>query len=469
MKANRPEQLDFPIVMWWSTFVIRLFQHVCDVELIGSAAWTQKILSNNHTSDSSAVDKALQEAYTNPPDHGMRVIDTPGLIEPLYEHEYSPSQLVPPPMLMRTVSGARTQALETCSAVVCATSSALEPVPVQEVRRILARHGKEVYAIGLQMPILRFGADESIKSRRLSSQCKGCSVKGDHSRRVSRNVGGSSTARCSEEYTEVSWHCSSCAPNLSSQGQESDVPTDGNHSTLPSKNNARKGHAKNCTDTAVEFMDHSLSVHGPQSVMLISFGSVVFPSLPGVAETILDTLLKSWEAQDVADRIPFVFATGAPMFTNAPELMKRLHLACSRKQCYLDDWIPQQEVLQHPAMGTFVMHCGYNSTVESIAAGVPIIAISLTGDQPIAAAYQSQTLEIAWELLTCKARPSYQSRNSSERISEELARVFLRESRPNHRIFQHKKEKITTLRTAMLKDLESGPGRQDMTRLLQLS
>uniref|UniRef100_A0ACD5VIT3 Uncharacterized protein n=1 Tax=Avena sativa TaxID=4498 RepID=A0ACD5VIT3_AVESA len=44
-------------------------------------------------------------------------------------------------------------------------------------------------------------------------------------------------------------------------------------------------------------------------------------------------------------------------------------------------WAPQVEILSHRAVGGFVSHCGWNSTLEAVAAGVPTIAWPLYAEQ----------------------------------------------------------------------------------------
>ncbi|CAH9100625.1 unnamed protein product [Cuscuta europaea] len=49
----------------------------------------------------------------------------------------------------------------------------------------------------------------------------------------------------------------------------------------------------------------------------------------------------------------------------------------------VEGWAPQQRILLHPSIGAFMSHCGWNSTVESIECGVPIIAMPMQFDQPL--------------------------------------------------------------------------------------
>ncbi|KAK9011777.1 hypothetical protein V6N11_039859 [Hibiscus sabdariffa] len=44
-------------------------------------------------------------------------------------------------------------------------------------------------------------------------------------------------------------------------------------------------------------------------------------------------------------------------------------------------WAPQVEVLSHPSIGGFLTHCGWNSSMESIVNGVPMIAWPLYAEQ----------------------------------------------------------------------------------------
>lgn len=50
-------------------------------------------------------------------------------------------------------------------------------------------------------------------------------------------------------------------------------------------------------------------------------------------------------------------------------------------------WAPQQQVLAHQAIGAFWTHCGWNSTLEAISEGVPMICSPCSYDQPINAKY----------------------------------------------------------------------------------
>ncbi|CAH8337038.1 unnamed protein product [Eruca vesicaria subsp. sativa] len=59
---------------------------------------------------------------------------------------------------------------------------------------------------------------------------------------------------------------------------------------------------------------------------------------------------------------------------------------------YIVKWAPQKEVLAHPAVGGFWSHCGWNSTLESMGEGVPVICRPFSTDQKVNARY----LDCVW-------------------------------------------------------------------------
>ncbi|XP_073525809.1 uncharacterized protein [Phyllobates terribilis] len=56
---------------------------------------------------------------------------------------------------------------------------------------------------------------------------------------------------------------------------------------------------------------------------------------------------------------------------------------------------PQEKILDHPSVGCFITHCGWNSTVEALTSGVPMVAFPQWGDQLTDAKFLVDVLGVA--------------------------------------------------------------------------
>nr|BBC62115.1 glucosyltransferase 17 [Nemophila menziesii] len=66
----------------------------------------------------------------------------------------------------------------------------------------------------------------------------------------------------------------------------------------------------------------------------------------------------------------------------------------TKERGYMVNWAPQEQVLAHNAIGGFLTHSGWNSTLESIFEGVPMICWPFFADQQM----NSRFVEEVWKL-----------------------------------------------------------------------
>ncbi|XP_047093584.1 UDP-glycosyltransferase 88A1-like [Lolium rigidum] len=68
------------------------------------------------------------------------------------------------------------------------------------------------------------------------------------------------------------------------------------------------------------------------------------------------------------------------------------------KGLVIKSWAPQVDVLRHRATGAFVTHCGWNSVLESMVAGVPMLCWPLEAEQKMNKVCMLEEMSIAVEL-----------------------------------------------------------------------
>ncbi|XP_027160895.1 hydroquinone glucosyltransferase-like [Coffea eugenioides] len=61
----------------------------------------------------------------------------------------------------------------------------------------------------------------------------------------------------------------------------------------------------------------------------------------------------------------------------------------------LPSWAPQAKILGHSSTGGFLTHCGWNSTLESVVEGIPLIAWPLYAEQKMNAVMLAEDLKVA--------------------------------------------------------------------------
>ncbi|KAK8511853.1 hypothetical protein V6N13_029432 [Hibiscus sabdariffa] len=61
----------------------------------------------------------------------------------------------------------------------------------------------------------------------------------------------------------------------------------------------------------------------------------------------------------------------------------------------VSSWAPQVSILSHPSTGGFLSHCGWNSALESIVHGVPMIAWPLYAEQRMNATWLTEDIGVA--------------------------------------------------------------------------
>ncbi|KAG8057170.1 hypothetical protein GUJ93_ZPchr0002g23701 [Zizania palustris] len=80
----------------------------------------------------------------------------------------------------------------------------------------------------------------------------------------------------------------------------------------------------------------------------------------------------------------FLWVVRAPSTQHLDALLPEGFRARTRgRGLVVNNWVPQPEILRHRATGAFVTHCGWNSVLEGITAGVPMLCWPMYVEQRI--------------------------------------------------------------------------------------
>lgn len=169
----------------------------------------------------------------------------------------------------------------------------------------------------------------------------------------------------------------------------------------------------------------------PGSVLYVSFGTTSTFSYEQVAEMAAGLEASGrrflWVLRN-ADRCD-IFGEDEQREWLPPEFYPRVE----GRGRVVRGWVPQVEILSHPATGGFVSHCGWNSCIESFGAGVPILAWPMHSDQPRNAVLVTHVLRVGfpgreWERRT-EIVPAEEIRRAVERLMGEEGEEVRRRAR----------------------------------------
>ncbi|KAE8675075.1 hypothetical protein F3Y22_tig00111701pilonHSYRG00079 [Hibiscus syriacus] len=136
--------------------------------------------------------------------------------------------------------------------------------------------------------------------------------------------------------------------------------------------------APSCSTSILQEDAHCISwldKQAPKSVIYVSFGSMASLSKQEIVEI-------AWGLANSKQPFLWVIRPGLVHGSEGTELIPDgFRQKVGDHRGFIVKWAPQREVLAHDAVGGFWTHCGWNSTLESLSEGVPMLCKPCFGDQ----------------------------------------------------------------------------------------
>ncbi|XP_057769360.1 UDP-glycosyltransferase 90A1-like [Salvia miltiorrhiza] len=136
----------------------------------------------------------------------------------------------------------------------------------------------------------------------------------------------------------------------------------------------------------MHWLDRKLAQESP--VLYIAFGSQA-----SISPTQLQEIALGLEGAEVS----FLWVVKK---SDVELLSKDFQSTVSERGIIVTDWVDQEEILEHPIVQGFLSHCGWNSVLDGICAGVPILAWPMMAEQGLNAKMVVEEIKVGLRIGT---------------------------------------------------------------------
>lgn len=138
-------------------------------------------------------------------------------------------------------------------------------------------------------------------------------------------------------------------------------------------------------ESCIEWLD----MKEPNSVLYVNFGSITVMTAQQLTEF-------AWGLANSMK--PFLWIIRPDIVAGDLAMLPPEFVRETRERSMLASWCPQEQVLGHMAIGGFLTHSGWNSTLESLCGGVPLICWPFFAEQQTNCRYSCVEWGIGMEI-----------------------------------------------------------------------
>ncbi|XP_066363447.1 (R)-mandelonitrile beta-glucosyltransferase-like [Miscanthus floridulus] len=132
-----------------------------------------------------------------------------------------------------------------------------------------------------------------------------------------------------------------------------------------------------------------LAGRAPRSVVYVNYGSITVMTNSQLLEF-------AWGLANSG--YPFVWNIRPDLVKGDSAVLPPEFASAVQGRALLTTWCPQEAVLQHEAVGVFLTHSGWNSTLESLCAGVPMLSWPFFAEQQTNCRYKRTEWGVGMEI-----------------------------------------------------------------------